>query len=236
MEDCDLSAIDWRDLPNARVVARGCRIAEGHLIDAQLPESELEQCSFLRCSFASADLSGAVFRNCTFFDPESRRGSDFSFADLGSATFENCNLSTCKFGSANLHAVQIRGCKAAGVDFELASFTRKVGRTGLTAGTLIDSMLDIASFREVVLNGCDLSRSSLRGTDFAGAALAEAHFRNCELSGAVMSAARLDRADMRGAILDDVDLGSAASYAGIKVSQSQLPALAAKLGIRVFPD
>lgn len=236
IQDRDLGDIDWADLPGGALTFRRCELTGGRLTDAALDGATFDQCSFLRCSFASADLSDAKFQTCVFFDTDARKGCDFFAARLDGARFEGCNLSISSFANASLYGATLHKCKASGADFEGASFARKVARTAIAKGTLTDCMLDMANFSGLVLDGCDFSESSLKQADFSRTGLVEAHLRGCNLSAANVVGARLDKADMREATLDGLDLGSAQSFAGIKVSASTLSALAGPLGIRVFPD
>jgi uncharacterized protein YjbI with pentapeptide repeats len=66
--------------------------------------------------------------------------------------------------------------------------------------------------------------------------LSDAVFHGIDGTEINVAGATLDKADFREATLEGVDLAAAKSFRGIRVSQSQLAALANSLGIRVFPD
>lgn len=142
----------------------------------------------------------------------------------------------CSFENASLHAVSLTTCKAAGATFAAATFSRRIGRQLVAAGQMTGCSLDLASFAGVALDRFDFSGSTLRQADFSDASLVEATFRGADLTGATIANASLAKADLREAVLEGVDLRSAAGFAGIKVSRSQLPALVGPFGIRVFPD
>lgn len=234
--DEDLSAIDWRDLPGGQVRLRNCQLHDVSFAGAELNESVFEDVTFLNCRFTGADLANAKFVRCVLFDSDARKGCDFADAQLRAAHFSECNLSLARFVGANLHAVTLERCKASGADFEEASFVRKSGRNVVSAGRFIDSALDFANFRSVVLEDCDFAGSSLRQVDFSRAGLSKTAFRNADLSAAIIDEADMDGADLRGAIVSGLNLTRVRNFAGIKVNQSQLGALVGPFGLRVFPD
>lgn len=235
IEGEDLFEIDWRDLPSGQVRLRHCQLHDGSLSGAELNESVFEDVSFLNCTFAKADLVNVKFTRCGLFDSEARNGCTFVDAQLRGAQFIECNLSLARFAGANLHGLTLERCKAAGADFEDASFVRKSGRTSVAAARLLDSALDFANFRGVVLEDCDLSGSSLRQADFSRCSLSKAVFRKADLAAAIIDEADLDGADLRDAVVSGLDLTRARNHAGIKVGESQLSALVGPFGLRVFP-
>lgn len=232
--DADLSHLDWSDLPDGRVVLRSCRIV-GSLAEAQLEGARFEHCDFSQASFRAANLAQAKFVQCTFFDVDARKGCEFDSANLVSAVFEQCNLALCRFGRATLYDVTLDRCKAAGASFEDADFSRKSGRQIVAKADLSGTMLDMASFRGVRLDGCALRGCSLRQSDFSRADLVEADFAEASLVEASFNGADMSKADLRGANLSGLNLAQAKSFAGIKVHESQVSALVGPLGIRVFP-
>jgi fluoroquinolone resistance protein len=236
IEGEDLSGIDWRDLPSGQVRLRNCQLRDGALNGAELNESVFEDVSFLNCHFTGTDLVNTKFLRCVLFDGDARKGCDFADAQLRGAHFIDCNLSLARFAGANLHALTLERCKASGVDFEDASFVKKSGRNSVVAGRFIDSALDFANFRGVVLEDCDFAGSSLRQVDFSRTSLSKASFRKADLSAVIIDEADMDGADLRDAAVSGLDLTRARNHGGIKVSTSQLSALVGPFGLRVFPD
>lgn len=236
IEGEDLFEIDWRDLPSGEVRLRNCQLRDGALGGAELNESVFEDVTFLNCKFTKADLVNVKFTRCALFDSDARKGCEFIDAQLRGAHFVECNLSLARFAGANLHGLTLERCKASGADFEDASFVRKSGRNSVAAGRFIDSALDFANFRGVVLEDCDFSGTSLRQVDFSRTSLSKTVFRKADLSAAIIDEADMDGADLRDAVVSGLDLTRARNHAGIKVSESQLSALVGPFGLRVFPD
>ncbi|MDB5587782.1 MAG: Fluoroquinolone resistance protein [Devosia sp.] len=236
IEGEDLFEIDWRDLPSGQVRLRNCQLRDGALAGAELNESVFEDVTFLNCKFTKADLVNVKFTRCVLFDSDARKGCEFADAQLRGAHFIECNLSLARFAGANLHGLTLERCKASGADFEDASFVRKSGRNSVAAGRFIDSALDFANFRGVVLEDCDFAGSSLRQVDFSRTSLSKTGFRKADLSAAIIDEADMDGADLRDAVVSGLDLTRARNHAGIKVSESQLSALVGPFGLRVFPD
>ncbi|MDB5530260.1 MAG: Fluoroquinolone resistance protein [Devosia sp.] len=236
IEGEDLFEIDWRDLPSGQLRLRNCQLRDGALAGAELNESVFEDVTFLNCKFIKADLVNVKFTRCVLFDSDARKGCDFADAQLRGAHFIECNLSLARFAGANLHGLTLERCKASGADFEDASFVRKSGRNSVAAGRFIDSALDFANFRGVVLEDCDFAGSSLRQVDFSRTSLSKTGFRKADLSAAIVDEADMDGADLRDAVVSGLDLTRARNHAGIKVSESQLSALVGPFGLRVFPD
>lgn len=236
VENADLSAIDWTDLPNGVLHARHCRFVAASLADAELAKARFETCTFERTRFSGANLTDATFSGCSFFDPEAREGCEFSRADLEGATFENCNLAMARFGLASLFDTTFKLCKAAGADFEDARFAKTAGgRVAVSRVRFIGTMLDMASFRQARLDDCLFAECSLRQSDLRQISASSADFRDSDLSEANLNGAILDNADLRGATLMGIDITGIASFEGIKVSAEQLTDIVQPLGIRVFP-
>jgi fluoroquinolone resistance protein len=236
IEDCDLADVRWRELPVPEVRLKGCVLTDGDLVEAELGDASFIECTFQRCSFASAILSGSLWQRCILFDPSPAAGCRFANGDLDGARFEDCNLSMCSFEGASLIGLSMKGGKATGADFTQASFTRRHGKKLVAAVHFSGVGLDLAVFPQLALDEADFEGSSLRQADFSGSTLSDAVFHGTDATEINVGGATLDRADFREARLEGVDLAAAKSFRAIKVSQSQLPALASSLGIRVFPD
>ncbi|WP_127143411.1 pentapeptide repeat-containing protein [Pelagibacterium montanilacus] len=235
VDNADLSAIDWTDLPDGALHARHCVFRDAHLTDAELAGGKFESCTFERAWFGGANFTDALFSKCSFFDADSRKGCDFSRADFDGATFENCNLATAKFGLASLFDTSFRQCKAAGADFEDARFAKSSGRVAVSRVRFIGTQLDMSSFRQARLDDCILSECSLRQADLRQVTLSSADLRGSDLSEANLNGAILDNADLRDATLLGLDVTRLTSFEGVKVSADQLIDLVRPLGIRVFP-
>lgn len=236
VEDADLSAIDWSDLPSGALIARHCRFSGASFAEADLAGARFEGCNFERARFAGANFTDAQFSGCSFFDAEAREGCDFSRADLEGATFENCNLAMARFALAGLFDVTFKHCKAAGADFEDAHFSKTAGgRVAVSRVRFVSTILDMASFRQARLDDCVFTESSLRQADLRQVTAASADLRDCDLTEAILDGAILDNADLRGATVLGLDITKLASFEGTKVSAEQLADIVRPLGIKVFP-
>lgn len=236
VDDADLSRIDWEDLPSGSPVFRRCTFDDCTFAEADLSGARFENCTFERARFPGTNLTDAVFTGCGFFDGESRSGCDFGRADLDGARFEGCNLSTSRFALANLFDASFKQCKAAGCDFEDAIFGKKTGgRLAVARVHFSGCMLDMASFRQAVLDDCALTECSLRQADLRQVSLRNADLNGSDLSEASFNGAILDSADLRGATLLGLDVTRLASFEGMRVSSDQLSEIVRPLGIRVAP-
>lgn len=236
IEDADLSQIDWEDLPSGSPVLRRCIFRDCSFAEADLSGARFENCTFERVRFPGTNLTDAKFTGCTFFDGESRKGCDFGRADLDGAAFEACNLSTCRFALANLFDASFKRCKAAGCDFEDAIFGKKSGgRLAVARVHFSGCMLDMASFRQAVLDDCTLVECSLRQADLRQVSLRNADLNGSDLSEASLNGAILENADLRGAILLGLDVTRLAGFEGMRISSDQLSEIVRPLGIRVAP-
>ena len=236
IEDRDLADVRWRELPVPRSASKGAcwPMAIWPKPNSAMPALWIAPSS--DAALPPRHCPDPLWQRCILFDPNPAAGCRFAHGDLDGARFEDCNLSMCSFEGASLIGLSMKGGKATGADFTDASFTRRHGKKLVAAVHFSGVGLDLAVFPQLALDEADFEGSSLRQADFSGSTLSDAVFHGTDATEINVSGATLDRADFREARLEGVDLAAAKSFRAIKVSQSQLPALASSLGIRVFPD
>lgn len=198
------------------------------------PEHDLESDAVLcAVSFVSLDLSG---RSAELME---LRQSRFTDADLSDTTFDRVVLTDCVFHKVNL--ANLRARKSSMVRGELSA-SRMTGFQwieGLLRDVrIIESRINLSSFRFTKLTSVVFDRCDLVGADFVNADLSAAEFIGCDLTGAQFSHARMRGARFADCVL--ADIAGITSWAGAIVRSHDLVTLsytlAAALDIRIEGD
>ena len=180
--------------------------------------------------FEHADVRGAKAEHVVLTDVQLQsvdaQGAALPRLAVRDALFADCDLSNARLLGASLVWVDLRGCRATGLD---------VTESTLRHVTFHDCKIDLSLFRFTRTESVRFVDCILTGADFSGAALGGAVLEGCDLTGADLSFANLEHADLRTTRLES--LRGAGSLRGATIDPSQLvtlaPALASELGIRV---
>ena len=140
-------------------------------------------CVFLGCSFRSADLTECRFEGCKFYDADSERTCDFSYADLRRSQFERCDLTTAKLVHVRAFGIELKACQCSGAELADADFALGTG-----------------NFCSATFDGCNLAYA-----DFSRTNLTECTLVGCRLNHSIFNDASLERADLSGAALESIE-------------------------------
>jgi fluoroquinolone resistance protein len=221
----------------------GCRVESAPGIDAVnvtfdgtsfrqagLAGARFCDCVFLACTFRSADLTDCKFESCRFYDSESDRSCDFSYADLRRSRFERCDLTTAKLPRVRAFGIELIACQASGADFANADF-------GMGTGDFFNATFDACN-----LAYADFSRTNLTECVFTGSRLGHALFNDSVLERADLSGTALEGIEGRGLVLIGADLRGATfnnlnpremDLTGVRVDPEQGLLLLRAMGIQV---
>lgn len=197
-------------------------------------ESVVDNCKFIRCDFSNVDLTDAQFINCQFYDQENQIGCDFNRATLKDASFKNCDLTMSNFRSANALGIEIRECRAQGIDFRGASFMNMItARTWFCRAYITKSNLSYANFSKVILEKCELwenrwDGATILGANFSGSDLSSGEFNSFDWHSANFTYCNLMNSSLGELDLRNVDLE------GVKIDACQASGLLERLGIIVI--
>jgi len=209
-EPIDASGRDFSGEAPKRVVLDGNDFRE-----ASFTYADLEGTCFDNCDLRGADFTGANLRGATFLDAKLDR-TDFSDSKLHGATLDG-KLSRCHFEGAVMEGIDLRKATLQEVDLsdvhmpdaELQG-TRPIDAT-FDHSNLKDIKTDPetdfhdASFKDVTLDGTNLSECDLSQTDFEGASLEDTNLSEPNLDGATFIDANLKSAEFDGQTIDKPD-------------------------------
>ena len=164
---------------------------------AVLTDAHFTDCRFVDCTFRSCDLGDSHFERCSFYDPDTQKSCDFSYAVLRNCKFEGCDLTTASCPKTRTFGIEMRRCQASGIDFTNADFTLGSGA------------FSTATFFECNLAYADFSQTTLTGAVFAGSRLSHSVWNNASLNEADLSGCELDNVEARGLDLRGADLRDA---------------------------
>ena len=80
---------------------------------AVLTDAHFADCRFTDCTFRSCDLSDGHFERCSFYDPDTQKSCDFSYAGLRSCKFEGCDLMTASCPKTRAFGIELRHLETA---------------------------------------------------------------------------------------------------------------------------
>lgn len=164
-------------------------------------------------------------------------GCAFVFSDLRRTRFLNCDLSFCEIERSDLFSVEMVQCNLRGARFHKADFSRAFGRKiVVTRATFRACNLELADLTEARLAECEFNESRFREADLTSADLSDAVLRDCDLFRAELAGAKLEGADLRGAEISGLNLMTLASFARMKITQSQQHVLLLGMGLDVYPE
>ena len=229
--------VQWSELDLGGAIFRECTFIGARFSDTFLEDAAFSKCIFKACGFPRAKLSNAEFQDCVFFDSDSGKGVDFSYAELRDVRFIRCNLSSAKFRAADLFEARFEDCTAQGSNFEEATFTRTFGGSLQRTNTLVHmqkSNFDFALFKGISFEGSTLTDCSFREALLSGCDFTDCDLTGSDLSNAETERACFDRVDLRGTNLAGFRLGSLTSFDGLKIGEAQQADLLRGLGIQVF--
>lgn len=198
-----------------------------------LVEQRVENCHFHQCSFDHADLTSVEFINCQFYDAQAEIGSSFYRATLKDASFKNCDLTMADFRNIHALGMEMRDCKAQGINFKGASFLNMITqRTFFCHVYLTGNNFSYANFSGVVLEKCELwenrwTGANILGTNFNGSDLSGGEFSGIDWRTANFTHCDLTNCDLTGLNIRQVELD------GVKIASWQQNQLLEQIGIIV---
>ncbi|SIR35337.1 pentapeptide repeat-containing protein [Acidiphilium rubrum] len=233
-----LRSIDWGDAVCEDAHFIDCQFADTAFGAADFTGARFERCQFARCGFARTVLRDAGFEECRFTVPgDPPVGSRFAFADLRNARFRRCDLSFAVFERSDLHAIEMHGCNLRGARLHQVDFGRAIGRKNVvTRAVFNDCNFDFAELADACLPGCDLARCRFREADLGGVDFTDADLSGGDFTEAITTGMALAGADVRGGDLGALNLLALASFARLKITQSQGDGLLQALRIDLHPD
>lgn len=192
-----------------------------------------DESSYHRLEFADFDLAGVhaesvEFEECRF------RNADFSETTLERAAFVDCefessNLANLKVARSSMVRARLTGSRMTGLQWVDG---------GLRDVEVVDSRVDLSSFRFAIFNSVTFSGCNLAGADFTSADISGARFIDCDLTGAQFHHAKMDETRISNCVLDGI--AGMQSFTGAIVASNDLVALtyqlAQALGIRIETD
>ncbi|MBV9036200.1 MAG: pentapeptide repeat-containing protein [Acidobacteriaceae bacterium] len=216
---------------NGQTTFAGADIGNADYTLGQLQVANLYQAVFDKNTFAYMNLSGinfsgASFKGATFQNITCGGPTNFTGANLTSATFKQDppnSLSSCNFNGATMQKASFQ-TDAAGLSIKLGSSTfngahmqgaQLVG-ADLTGTDLTGADLTGANFQSAILtkplslNNATLDGAlGLAGNDLSGAPLEYASLRGTNLSGTKLYGAHLNSANLEGADFSSAQLQGA---------------------------
>ena len=238
IEDASLSGVDWTYLDCEDATFTGCLIDRGQFSNVILAGAKFSRCQLPACRFSRSDLSDAEFQECGFaVRDDEPAGGTFVFSDLRRAKFTRCDLSLGRFERSDLFAVEMDQCNLRGARFHKADFSHAYSRKlVVTRATFRGCNLEFADLAEARLAECDFTESRFREADLTAVDFTDAVLRDGDLFRAELAGAKLEGADLRGAELSGLNLLNLASFARMKITQSQQHGLLQGVGIDVYPE
>ncbi len=232
------SAIDWSDAVCADAQFVDCTFIDAHFGTADFTGARFERCQFARCGFARTVLRDAGFEDCRFTVPgDPPVGLRFAFADLRNARFRRCDVSFAIFERSDLHGIEMYGCNLRGARLHMVDFSRTVGRKSVVTRAVFNQCIfDFAELADARLPGCDMAGCRFREADLGGVDFADADLTGSDFTDAITTGMALTGADVRGSDLGALNLLTLASFARMKITQSQGDALLQALRIDLHAD
>ena len=236
--DAQLGEVAWADLDYAGARLARCSFAGAHAANTVLSGATFAGCQFSGARFSHAELNEAVFEECQFVNRGDKAvGCSFAFSNLRDARFVKCDLSLCQFDRSGLFSIEMDQCVLRGARFDKADFSHAYSRKLVTTrASFRHCNFELADLSEVRLPGCVITSCRFREADLGAADLTEAVLRDCDLFQAILTGTKLEGADLRGAEISGLNLMELASFARIKIDQSQQHALLSAIGIDVYPE
>ena len=156
--------------------------------EAQLMDSEFEDCVFVRSTFRQVE-----FRSCRFAD----------------CVFERCDLSLVRLPGTVLSGVVFKECKIVGVNWTEAGWRTislhdpvKFMKSILNESTFLGIALPGLELIDCVAHNVDFRESDLKDADFSGTSLEGSMFAGADLSGADLRRARGYAIDARETVVE----------------------------------
>jgi fluoroquinolone resistance protein len=230
--------VDWSDLDAEAAVFTDCLFQAAHFANSNFGGARFIRCRFPRARFSRADLKDCGFEDCVFVERSKETvGCTFMLSELRQARFARCDLSFATFERSDMFAIEMDPCNLRGTRFEKADFSHAYGRKIVRSrGAFRNCNLELADLTETRLADCDFSGSRLREADFTAADLTDSVLRDCDLFQTVLTGTKLDGADLRGAEISGLKLLHLASFARMKITQSQQHILLDGIGVDVHAE
>ena len=221
--------------------------------NAKFTDSGFDQAQFSNVVFSGTKFVRCKFQRCCFFPRRSERygirgvrfyrsGRTGPVAPLRSAIcggpdFWKCDLSLCQIERSDLFSIEMDQCVLRGARFHKVDFSHAYSRKLVTTrATFRGCNMELVDLSEARLATCDFTGSRLREADFTAADLTDAVLRESDLFQAILMDSKLAGADLRGAEISGLNLMALASFAGMKINQSQQHNLLLGVGIDVCPE
>lgn len=151
--------------------------------------SEWNTSTFVDLDLPGVDLSGVVFRECSFSRAKLSE-SRWVGAIFEDCTFESCDLTMVRLDESRLSGIRFSRCKLMGVDFSAVrpfGLSLAFDECNLSHATFADRKMPDTPFLECRIHeasfvGVDLSRADFRGSDLSGARFVETDLTDADLS------------------------------------------------------
>jgi uncharacterized protein YjbI with pentapeptide repeats len=201
-EGADLRGVDFSGADLTGVNFKGADLTDANFTDARLNDANFEDALLFDSNFSrsnlestswlGADISGALFSQCSFKNAN-LSGLSFEHASgFEQADFNGANLSFVNFNHANLTNAKFQKTDLSETSFKDAT---------LRGADLSQSILNKTNFRQ-----CDLSKVNLSGAKLTDAVLVSANLKEANLNGVEMVRTPMARADLTGATLEKAKL------------------------------
>ncbi|GBR74683.1 hypothetical protein AA700_0321 [Acidiphilium acidophilum DSM 700] len=236
----NLTCIDlpWSDAACEDASFIDCTFTDSHFSATDFTGGRFERCQFHRCRFSRTILRDATFEDCRFTLPGNPpSGTSFAIADLRNARFRRCDLAFAVFERSDLHAIEMHGCTLRGARFHQVDSSHAFARkTIVTRAVFNDCNFEFALLADAKLPLCDLARCRFREADLGGVDFTHAILTACDFTEALTPGLALAGADLRGSDLGAINLLTLASFARMKITQSQGDTLLRTLRIELHPE
>jgi fluoroquinolone resistance protein len=149
--------------------------------DIVFDEQTLEEVNFIGCEFIKCDFHESILKNCVFRD----------------CNFKQCDLNLIQVDGSTFQDVYFIKCKMIGINWSRASWGKTSFHQLIKKINFIECIINYNTFmnihlpkiqmekciaKEVNFNETDLSKSSLRYTDFEGAMFAHTNLTETDMS------------------------------------------------------
>lgn len=194
----------------------------------------VEHFQFIACDFSAADLTDTRFIHCQFYDAETQQGCLFNRAILKDASFLHCDLTMSSFRYAEALGIEIRECRAQGVDFRDTSFRNMISpKSWFCSAFITKNNLSYANFSGAVLEKCELWENRWEGAQVRGAIFSGSDLSGGEFSAFDWRSADFTYCDLTRSFTGDLDLRNT-NLEGVRLDSLQVTGLMERLGIVII--